>query len=1789
VQKGRKTRRVQKGGGVCPSPATSTVACTSMCIPAHNSPQLLAPAIVVAFNWSVTNTNPNILCFSGSAGNSNLITITPPQSISLWKCATQFCYSITSSAITVPNTTATLINATTVFNPPSVSIQLNLATYPAGTYYVNLGLAGPNVSRILATSTPFSIPLSRPFLKIFTPFVKIQTGRVYDLPFSALSNITSTGFTLTWGGTENAHYYGFAISRGSNPTVSNPHSATTLIPTSCTSTTGIFKYVSGLSITSFGGIYSINLATGLTTLTPTDTSKMSATFTGLAPGTNLSQLIIFAAGCANSSNPSADIAQDPYMNALFPAGTNITLPSPPTINSMNAFSTNISIAFTNGLGNNITKYFTASVNGVETTLQTTALLQPYTQVTGNINISANPATGLALTPDTQYTIFIKMYGNFALTPENLQASTTPTIVTTGPPQLVLNTPATNITSTGFDITWNATPTATSYVCTITPAAGTYTITGTTARFTGLTAFTVYSCVVSGINSAGSRSTPSAGLVVRTLPNPPSKMVLAAGTAANVPTVSKIVLTWTGGTSVSGVTNTGTDFLTLTTPTISTAPTISGTTATFSTGITSNTKYTFIATTSNAGGSSVPSDPVSVTSLPAAPTDLTRSNVEATQCTLNWTAPPGTATITSYMVKIGTGAFSTMTTTGPTSGTITGLSPNAANTIVIAAVNATGRSADSSSLTVTTPPIPHVLSINTAPTAASTSFRIAWSGGTTTLVKPITFTVSPTGPTTTATVSPATFAGGVANTTYSITAVNAHTTNDLSSNSTPVSVTTAPTVAPVLNSSASTLLPDRFTIGWTPPSGNATMTYTFSLNGAAPPVAPTISGNSVTFTGLADDTNYSVTVVANNASGIPSPASAPVQVRTPISLAKLQASSSLQQETSSARQQGDSSATQQRDSSATQQRSSSAIVQALEKLTVSYRYMLFTIYGVRSMFPQGGGAQSGGGAMAPIFGNFTINNLDKPVEWNPDVIASAVHPYTLVPAVDTAGNRVVFSGDSTAPYPSVLRSGVVATIQPAQTSIGPPPSDLTVYVPANAPGASTASTASSASSASSASTAPTSVISSGPGGTGYRYFLFVISGIRTLVTEIRGRGGREGSSVEFGGFTLYNTEGPVQWNASATTTLVDSTTLTPVHEGSYGECMPPAIIYGNGGKYPSLISTGTTKLTYCSPKNPAGLFTAYEIPSVTISLLIDNTVPVTFNSYSFSTGAVATNDVLQWKVLGSMDAINFYMIDDKSATPQTALVPNVRSKAIPPISVNPSAPDTPAFTPSTTATPLQPMPPGTTYKYIMLTNFKVRNPAKPYAQTASFTLYSGKTPIPYNIHSKVMPATDNSGNPTMNLMRNAPANVTANGTKYIVNLNSPYIIIHIFPNTNGTYPTFNGYSFTTSTSPNGESDLIGWTVLGATNTDLLTVIDDRSQTDNTSLVPISPDTYIPIIPINTWKSCGTGYRYNSNNPIYNMFMEAVVPPAGGGQRGGALSTYVIQPGMPVTASSFPTAVLIDNKVPTRFNSYTFMTGGTSGADPITWTFQASNDGVNFYLLDDRSSVPQKDLVPDVRNVLVNPPIPLDYDSNQRASSAEGTTVSSARQQSASSSLQQEDSSARQQSASSSVQQQDSSATQQGVSSARQQRASSAEQVLASSAQNKRARASGAATRKEGLLIELDDLRANMQELIRLTKRRNARFPVTTSFLLTIPNAATLASETNRANQAYAAAMKELIAINLIIADATPGYEDPLMQTVVPDAKLAAIGHTKKYDVLYGKFIYYNSAGAVVPNPFPAPAV
>jgi hypothetical protein len=75
------------------------------------------------------------------------------------------------------------------------------------------------------------------------------------------------------------------------------------------------------------------------------------------------------------------------------------------------------------------------------------------------------------------------------------------------------------------------------------------------------------------------------------------------------------------------------------------------------------------------------------------------------------------------------------------------------------------------------------------------------------------------------------------------------------------------------------------------------------------------------------------------------------------------------------------------------------------------------------------------------------------------------------------------------------------------------------------------------------------------------------------------------------------------------------------------------------------------------------------PTYPQAILVDNNVPITFSTYSFSTGGVSGQDPLTWTIQGSTDGINFHLLDDRTAKPQRDLVPDVRNAMIPPIPLN----------------------------------------------------------------------------------------------------------------------------------------------------------------------------------------------------------------------------------------------------------------------------------------------------------------------------------------------------------------------------------------------------------------------------------------------------------------------------------------------------------------------------------------
>ena len=780
----RKTRlqlQLQRGGALCTNPSLCVQTCTIG--------------------------NPTIT--SATVGTSRPSTCYPYNTINL-AVTQQPCGSIVAYT-TVSSTSSCPAYSTSWISSPNIN-NTEFYTYLSGSVKVCIASVG---TLSLPSAVVSTIVTGVPVLPTVPPSVTPFTGLVNttQLPPTVISKVTTTGFTLTWSGTQNATSYSF---------------------------------------TYFGG-----------TLTPdtppvpptTATGSTSAIFSGLTPGLFINMLTIIATGCG------IPLSFNPTIGNPSLGGGKIYLANFPTLNTLTPKSDAVVLNFTTpgGWGESSVGPPTAMYTLVTNTIESALI----TSVSTSWGLTSPSSYTLSsLTPDTQYTIYMKMYNSSTIIAANFLASSNTLITTTGPPQPVLTSSATNITSTGFTISWAALPTATSYTITQTPVAGSYTISGNTATFIGLTANTAYSITLSAKNSAGSSSTPSAVVSYSTGPTAP---VLSAATAI---TTTTFTIAWTGGL---GPATLSTAF-TVTPAGPTTINTVSP--AAF-TGATPNTIYSFTAiTTSTTAGSSVPSAPLSVTTVPAVPTLVTASNITTTGCTFNW-AIAGTAAITSYSFLNGTTPL-TATVTGTTA-TITGLTVNTRHLISMTATNASGTSAASPLLSVTTLPLPMTLNAPVAANIWSTSFVITLTPPATGVgansysvfingqppVTPAAVAISGT-----AVVPIATITGLVPNTAYSITAT---TNNDGGSSaiSNAVIVTTVaggPTGVTVSN------IKDRgYTLNWTDPVGIVATSYVvrYSVLNSGVVNTTTISttgGTTATITGLGVNTPYMTNIVAVYAGG-----------------------------------------------------------------------------------------------------------------------------------------------------------------------------------------------------------------------------------------------------------------------------------------------------------------------------------------------------------------------------------------------------------------------------------------------------------------------------------------------------------------------------------------------------------------------------------------------------------------------------------------------------------------------------------------------------------------------------------------------------------------------------------------------------------------------------------------------------------------------------------------------------------------------------------------------------------
>jgi hypothetical protein len=715
----------------------------------------------------------------------------------------------------------------TLTNYGAINLSIPCSTHPPGTYKVYIGFSK---NPITSHTVRPSVNAANDFSYLDYGFIGEVGTAVFALPAvntmttlvgPGVTAATTTGFTVSWTGTQFAKSYGFDYNSG----------------TSLTPTTAVTA--------------------------PTGTTAVSASFTGLPLSQPVNNFTISYTGCSGGSTKT--LRSNP-MTVQLASTVILSNQSWDAVNSTFMWNVTIPIAWT-GMRANVSRR--PIVNGVESTSTPTAA-SSFDQLGMWAAWETKPVTSVATVlarlkttmftfiNDTTYTIALaEYYHNNSTTPyaaENRIGQSNTISITTPPPAPVLATTATNISPKGFTVSWTASATSTSVTLTQTPVGGTNTISGTTATFTGLNPNTAYSIRVTATNSAGSSSV-STPVSYTTGPSTP---VLSAPTSVTATTFN---IPWTGG---AGPATLSTAF------TVSpSGPTRTGTTnpATF-TGAAPNTIYSLTAiATSTVTGASEQSAARSVITVPAAPTGVTSSNRTTTGFTLSFTAPTGTAAITSYIVRNATTILAS--SLSGTTLTITGLTANTTySSVTITATNAAGTSLPSTAISVTTiPPAPTGLVSSLITTSG---FRLVWTRVAGAIITyafkngatEVTSTI--TGGSASMSADSATISGLLSNTVHSIT-MSGTNAGGTSADSSALPVTTLPAAPTGLI--ASDITSSGFTLSFTPPPGTAPIT-TYTVRTSVTVLVSSPSGTSArTITGLAANTTYSfVTITATNAAG-----------------------------------------------------------------------------------------------------------------------------------------------------------------------------------------------------------------------------------------------------------------------------------------------------------------------------------------------------------------------------------------------------------------------------------------------------------------------------------------------------------------------------------------------------------------------------------------------------------------------------------------------------------------------------------------------------------------------------------------------------------------------------------------------------------------------------------------------------------------------------------------------------------------------------------------------------------
>ena len=386
------------------------------------------------------------------------------------------------------------------------------------------------------------------------------------------------------------------------------------------------------------------------------------------------------------------------------------------------------------------------------------------------------------------------------------------------------------------VNWTSSASATSYSLTTTPATTTQTTSSTTFTKTGLALGVSYTLTVASVNSYGTGGTTTSSTFV--IPTAVTNLTLGN------PQITTVDLAWTpsfGGTSYS-ITST---------PATTTQTTTNAGSYTF-TGLLGGTNYTFTVTSVNAFGNGDAATSSSIQTLPAAPTNLTLSNIGLNTMDVSWTASSG-----ATLYTITTVPATTTQTTSSTSITKSGLANGTSYVIRVQASNPSGSggTASSSSTYTLSPAVTNLVASNPQVTTVDLTWTSAFGASSYSITTtPLSSTQTTTNP------SSYTFTGLTGGTNYTFTVISVNSSGPGGAVISSPAILTRP--AAVTNLAAGTATRVSMPLTWTA-SQSATL-YTITTSPVT--TTQTTAGTSITKTSLNPGVLYTYYVLATNGSG-----------------------------------------------------------------------------------------------------------------------------------------------------------------------------------------------------------------------------------------------------------------------------------------------------------------------------------------------------------------------------------------------------------------------------------------------------------------------------------------------------------------------------------------------------------------------------------------------------------------------------------------------------------------------------------------------------------------------------------------------------------------------------------------------------------------------------------------------------------------------------------------------------------------------------------------------------------